>query len=161
MLEKDLARTMEALNVMAEAEEAVGEFYQACANLPGEDRGFWLEMAGEEASHKKHIQKIGETISRKPEDFSLHRPFNAAATRMFLSFIRKSTADLEENKIPRERILFVARDIERSLLELSYFEIVKTTNPTYEKALKEIHAQTADHGSRLERRIVGPPPRGR
>ena len=161
MLEKDLARTMEALNVMAEAEEAVGEFYQVCANLPGEDRGFWLQMAGEEASHKKHIQKIGETISRNPEDFSLHRPFNAAATRMFLSFIRKSKADLEENKIPGERILFVARDIERSLLELSYFEIVKTTNPTYEKALKEIHAQTADHSSRLERRIAGNPPKGR
>jgi rubrerythrin len=161
MLAKDLARAMETLNVMAEAEEAVEEFYQACANLPGEDRAFWLQMSGEETTHKRYIQKIGEAISRDPENFSLRRPFNVSPTRMFISFIQKSKADLDQGKLRKERILFIARDIEHSLLELSYFEIIKTSDPASEKALKDIAAQTAEHGRRLERKIAENPPRGK
>jgi rubrerythrin len=153
MLAKDLARTLEALQVMAEAEDAVGEFYLTCANFPGEDRSFWMQLAGEEASHRVNIQKMAETISQNPEKFSLHRPFNAAAVRTFVSFLRRSTADLRENKVPREKLLFLARDIERSLLELSYFEIVKSPDPTHDKALREILVQTAAHNSRLEQKI--------
>ena len=62
--------------MMAEAEEAVGEFYRACANVPEEDRSFWLQAAGEEDTHKKSVQKMEEMISRNLENFSLHRPFN-------------------------------------------------------------------------------------
>jgi hypothetical protein len=76
MLTKDLARTLEALKLMAEAKEAVGEFYRACANVPGEDPSFWLQAAGEEDTHKKSVQKMEEMISRNPENFSLRRPFN-------------------------------------------------------------------------------------
>ena len=100
---------------------------------------------GEEDTHKKSVQKMEEMISRNPENFSLHRPFNAAATRTFVSFIRQNTGALKQDKIPREKLLFVAKDIERSLLELAYFEIVKTTDPGYEKTLKEILTQTAEH----------------
>jgi hypothetical protein len=157
MLTKDLARTLEALRLMAEAEEAVGEFYRACANVPGEDRSFWLQAAGEEDTHKKSIQKMEEMISRNPENFSLHRPFNAAATRTFVSFIRQNTGALKQDKIPRGKLLFVAKDIERSLLELAYFEIVKTTDPGYEKTLKEILTQTAEHKNCMERKIAAIP----
>ena len=154
MIAKDLARTLEALKLMAEAEEAVGEFYRACANVPGEDRSFWLQTAGEEDTHKKSVQKMEEMISRNPENFSLRRPFNAAATRTFVSFIRQNTGALKQDKIPRGKLLFVAKDIERSLLELAYFEIVKTTDPGYEKTLKEILTQTAEHKNRIEQKIA-------
>ena len=143
--------------MMAESEEAVGEFYRACANVPGEDRGFWLQAAGEEDTHKKSVQKMEEMISRNPENFSLHRPFNAAATRTFVSFIRQNTRALQQGKIPREKLLFVARDIEGSLLELAYSEIVKTTDPDYERTLKEILTQTAEHRNRLEQKIAAIP----
>ena len=143
--------------MMAEAEGAVGEFYETCANVPGEDRSFWLQAASEEAAHKKSIQEMGEMISRTPENFSLHRPFNAAATRTFLSFIRQNTAALKEGNIPGKKLFIVARDIERSLLEFAYFEIVKTDDLEYEKILKEILAQTAEHKNRLERKIAANP----
>ena len=157
MLTKDLARILAALKLMAEGEEAVGEFYRACADVPGEDRSFWLQAAAEEESHKKNVQKMEEMVSRNPENFSLHRPFNAAATQTFLSFIRQNTTALKQNQIPGEKLSFVARDIERSLLELAYFEIVKTTDPAYEKILKEILAQTAEHKNRMERKISANP----
>jgi hypothetical protein len=157
MQPKDLARTLEALKLMAEAEEAVGEFYRACGNVPGEERDFWLEAAAEEDTHKRSVQKMEEMISENPDRFSFHRPFNPAATRTFLSFIRQKAAALKQDKIPGERLLFVARDIEGSLLELAYFEIVKTTDPAYEKILREFQTRTAAHKNRMERKIATPP----
>ena len=157
MLTKDLDRILAALESMAEAEAAVGEFYRACADVPGEDRSFWLQTAAEEEIHKKNVQKMKEMIARNPENFSLHRPFNAAATQTFLSFIRQNTGALRQNKIPGKKLLFIARDIERSLLEFAYFEIVKTADPGYGKILKEILAQTAAHKSRMEGKISATP----
>jgi bacterioferritin (cytochrome b1) len=64
---------------------------------------------------------------------------------------------LQQDKIPGKKLLFVAKDIERSLLELAYFEIVKTTDPGYEKILKEILTQTAEHKKRMEQKIAAIP----
>jgi hypothetical protein len=157
MQEKDLARILESLKWMAEAEEAVGEYYRACAGVPGEDREFWLQAAGEEDVHNRSLQKMAELVSQNPERFSLNRPFNPAAIRTFISFIRQNTANLKQGKTSGESLLFVARDIERSLLELAYFEIIKTNDPDSERTIKEMKAQTVEHKQRLEQKIAPTP----
>jgi hypothetical protein len=156
-LTKAQGQTLEALGLMAEAEGAVGEFYRACADLSPMDRSFWLRMAGEEDAHRKSIQTIADMISRSPEKFSPGRPFTPPAARTFLSFVRRYTAGLRKEEIPREKLFFIARDLERSLLEFSFFEIVTSADPGFQNIVKEISAQTAEHKIRLEKRIAENP----
>ncbi|MBN1226848.1 MAG: hypothetical protein JXA79_07640 [Deltaproteobacteria bacterium] len=147
---KDLLGIME---IMAANERLIGNFYQSCAETWEQDRIFWLTIAAEEEKHAKNIQRMAQIISLKPEQFQIGRFFNMAAIQTVMAGIRGHLKRLKEKQMTRGQAIFVARDIESSLIEKNYGEIVKTGDIEYLTLMKEVTEETEKHKESIERHI--------
>jgi hypothetical protein len=147
---KDLLGVME---IMAANERLIGSFYQSCAETWEQDRIFWLTIAAEEEKHAKNIQRMAQIISLKPEQFQIGRFFNMAAIQTVMAGIRGHLKRLKEKQMTRGQAIFVARDIESSLIEKNYGEIVKTGDIEYLTLMKEVTEETEKHKESIERHI--------
>lgn len=149
----NLTHLTEIMKMMAEAERIVGDFYQHCAEIWEEDRAFWLEIAVEEEKHAAHIERMARILALKPERFEIGRPFNRVSIQTFINGIEGLRKRLMEGSITRERAMFVARDIEASVMEKCYHEFLHTTDAEYLTLVNEITGETGDHRDRIEKRI--------
>ncbi len=141
------------LEVLMEAELAVSEFYGACADTWDEDKDFWLHLVGEEKKHAENIKKMGAIISRMPDQFTAGRPITPIAVKTFISDLKNKTECCKNGEIQREKILFIARDIEKSIIESKYAEIVKTDNLEYKTLMKSLVEETRVHLDMVNRKI--------
>ena len=149
----NLDNILHVLQYMAQLELALAEFYEACAQTWEEDEDFWSRLGQQERQHAQNIRKMAEIISEKYEFFESFRPFNPAAVRTIISGIEDNRHRLKGGGISKRNALFIARDIERSLIEAKYSEIVKTTDIEYKNLLTAIITQTEAHENLIDKRI--------
>ena len=144
----------EIMHTMAEIELLIAELYRTCADTWKEDREFWLETVAEEEKHAAHIKKMIKIITAKPERFEVGRPFNQTALKTIKKGLKGHLELMQEGRFSREKMLNVARDIEASLVEKSYGEIVQTNDVEYQTLMKEIVSETVNHKKAIEMRIA-------
>ncbi len=144
----------EALMTMAEVEMAIGKLYRCCAACFPEDRRFWLGLVNQEIRHAKYILKMGKIISKKKDQFEMNRPFNPTAMRTVLSGIKTNMAQVKSRGIPKSRMLAIAHDIEKSLLESNFAEMFKTKDVEYQNLLNEIRNDTAVHKKIIQDKLA-------
>ena len=150
---KGLENLFEIMKIMAATERLIGDFYRACAEKWEEDRPFWSHIAEEEEQHARYIERMAAIIAEKPERFEIGRPFSQAAAQTVMKGIKENMNRLEEGAISRERLLFITRDMEHSIMEKNYGEIVKTSDHEYLALVREIVEETARHRSSIDERI--------
>ncbi|MGV8058562.1 MAG: hypothetical protein AB2L12_11130 [Smithellaceae bacterium] len=148
-----LQNLMEVMKMMAVTEQLIADFYRTCAETWEEDRPFWMAIVSEEEKHASNIDKMARIISFKPERFEIGRPFNQTAIRTIMTGVEGHLKRLQEGMIPRDRLMVVARDIEASVIEKNYSEIVRTTDVEYLDLMNEITKETCDHKTSIEQRI--------
>ncbi len=68
-----------------------------------------------------------------------------------ISGIKANIQKLVKGEIARKNIFFIARDLEQSMLEKNYGEVVKTNNPEFQSLMKEMISDTASHRDQLTR----------
>lgn len=144
-----MARTIQdvfqVMGDMVSLELALAELYQACSEQFPEDQNFWLAIKHQEELHAKLIQQLADLISSRPQEFKYGRPFNSVAIKTTLSSIKTYTESVRKGLLERKRALFMARDIENSVLEANYGEIVSTDNVEFQKILERVTKDTAAH----------------
>jgi len=148
-----LQNLLETMGMMAATEKLVANFYQTCSEMCEADRAFWLAIAKEEEKHARNIERMSQIVALKPEHFEIGRPFNQTAIRTIMAGVEGHLKRLQEGIIPRERLMVVARDIEASVMEKNYGEIVRTTDLEYLNLVNEITQETTDHRNVIEQRI--------
>lgn len=153
MITGDLKNILDVLKTMAEAELTVAEFYRECAQIWKEEEEFWKHLETSEVYHAKDMNKMAEIISKKMESFEKYRPFNIVAIRTFILGVNTNIQRLKKGEIPKNNSLFIARDIEQSLLERKYDEIVKTSDVEYQTLAKKIVSQTLEHEELINNKI--------
>ena len=151
---RDLDQTLQVVRKLAEAELAVAMLYQECALVWKEDQNFWLGLVAEEKKHAKNIERMAQILSKKPERFESHRPLNTVSVNTFIKGIKGNLARLKEKGIPELSMLFIARDIERALIETKYAEIIKTDDVEFNNLAEEIVLDTAHHKTLLDKKIA-------
>jgi hypothetical protein len=67
--------------------------------------------------------------------------------------ITENTTRVSKGEFSRERIHVMARDIEQSILESHYAEIVNTTDVEYLDLMKDILSQTYEHRKIIQEKI--------
>lgn len=149
------------MNTMAAIERLIGDFYQECGEIWEEDRTFWMHIAAEEEKHAQYIERMAEIVALKPERFEIGRPFNQAAAQTVMAGIKKNLKRMKEGLITQERAMFITRDIEHSLMEKNYGEIVKTSDPEYLMLVREIMEETGTHRNSIDERIQTMKPGGK
>jgi len=148
-----LQNLTEVMTMMADTERLLAELYRNCAETWKEDREFWLETVAEEEKHARNIEQMQRIVTEKPERFEIGRPFNVMAIKTIRTGLERQLERIRSGQFTREQVLNVARDIEGSLIEKSYGDIVRTSDVEYRTLVKEIVGDTLNHKQHIEERI--------
>ncbi|HOK06522.1 MAG TPA: hypothetical protein PK836_00885 [Syntrophales bacterium] len=151
---RDVEGLLGTMALMASVERLVAEFYRTCAETWKEDSPFWSALVKEEEKHAENIEQMIQIVRQKPERFEIGRPFNKMALQTIMKGLEGHLQDLKAGRLTRERVMILARDIESSLMEKSYGEIVKTNDLEYLELLKTIVKDTAMHKRTIEEKCL-------
>ena len=149
----NIERIISVLTAMMQYELTLSDFYHECADRWPEDQAFWQSLAAAEVGHAKNIQKMREIITSKQENFEADRPFNLIALNTAMAGLKDNIDRLTVGTFSRVQILIMARDIEQSILESHYAEIVNTGDLEYGTLMKSILAQTHEHRKAIQEKI--------
>ncbi|PKN18160.1 MAG: hypothetical protein CVU71_11635 [Deltaproteobacteria bacterium HGW-Deltaproteobacteria-6] len=149
----DINKITKVLESMAQYELALANLYTRCAETWKEDQVFWKGLAHAEQRHAENIQKMQEIIIRKQNSFEFGRPFNIVALNTAMAGVNDNIKRVTEGAFSREKMFVIARDIEQSMLESRYAEIVKTTDIEYQTLMKDILSQTNEHKMMMQEKI--------
>jgi len=141
------------IEAMMQFESALADFYKQCADAWAEDQGFWRNLANAELQHENNLRKMREIIINKQNSFNLGRSFNTIALNTAITGIHDNIKRLMGGFLSREKVLFIARDIEQSVLEANYSEIVNTSDIECQTLMKDILSQTYDHKMAIQNKI--------
>jgi hypothetical protein len=150
----DVKSVLKLLESMAQTELCIGEFYHACSQADPANSEFWLELKLQEMNHAENIRKMIEIVSRKPGHFEQGRPFNISAVETFRKGVASNREKVQSGEIQKEKLLFLAGDIERSLLEQRFHEVLRTADIEYQTLVRELVEETKDHRKQVETKIA-------
>ena len=92
-------------------------------------------------------------VTERPEAFELGRPFKPGVIRILTSGVQQNLQRLRNKELTERKMLFISRDIEQSLLENHYGEIVKTSDTEFQSLMNEILSDTLAHREFLSDKI--------
>jgi rubrerythrin len=153
MIQNDIKSIMELLSILAKTESAIADFYDACGQMWPEEREFWESLVRDERGHADVMQRMANIIYQKQDVFRVGRKINSIAVKTFNRSIEENRERCLNGNLPRERMLFIARDIERSLIEEKFHEIVTTDDLEYRSLSKTIVDETAIHKNLIDKKI--------
>jgi hypothetical protein len=142
---------LKIMDRMAALELKVAEFYQTCAHNGEKD--FWTEMQKDEVHHAENLRRMAVLFSANPELFEPNRSFQVAAIHTAIGGVQQVIEKVHANQLERTKILFIARDIEQSLLEVRYGDFLRSRDLGYQKLVRELQSETRTHKSRIEEKI--------
>jgi len=149
----DIEKINKVLESMIQYELNLSDFYKQCADTWTEDQAFWQTLAHAEIKHAENIQKMREIIVKKQERFEVGRPFNPIALNTAMAGLKDNAKHLTSGALSFEKMLIMARDIEQSVLESHYAEIVKTADIEYQTLMKGILSDTYVHKKTIQKKI--------
>lgn len=153
MLPADAKNISILLEILAQLEEVISELYKTAGDLWEDDKDFWSALAQAETSHAEYIKKMADILSSKPREFEIGRPLTAAGIKTVISGVQNNIGKLKRGEINKKQMLFISRDIEQSLLESKYTEILKTKDADYQALVYDVATQTEGHKVLLVRKI--------
>jgi hypothetical protein len=158
MIQKSSPNLISILKSMADFELATAELYRTCSQVWDLDKEFWADMQQAELKHSKNINKMTDIVCSKPGDFTPGRVFTPAAVQTSIAGVKGNIQRLLKREIGRKNMFFIARDIEQSMLERNYSEIVKTSDAEFKSLINEVLSDTVSHREQLNRKIreMGP-----
>ncbi len=153
MLQKSSPDLIGILKSLADFEMATAELYGTCSRIWDGDKEFWSDMQQAEVKHFRNINRMADIVSSRPGDCTPGRVFPPAAVQTSISGIKANIQRLAKREIARKNMLFIARDIEQSMLERNYSEIVKTNDAEFQSLINEILSDTVSHREQLNKKI--------
>lgn len=157
-MQRNVSELLQVMNDMVDLEEAFAELYRECSEKFPEDNKFWLAICQQEKLHATFIRKLAELVSSHPDEFKFGRRFNSVAIKTIMSNVKNSTEQVRNGQLDKKRALFIARDIENSVLEAKYHEIVSTDNVEFKKTIERIMRDTSSHKNLLAAKVASKQP---
>ena len=151
----DVDHVLHIMKTLAEAEMAVATLYKECSLVWKGEQNFWLQLVSEEKKHANNIEKMAKIFSKKPKQFESGRPLNIVAIHTFIEGINENITRLKAGGMSKLNTLFIARDIERALIETKYAEILKSGDVEFNGLTREIVSDTMRHKILLDKKIAG------
>ncbi|MGM0441366.1 MAG: hypothetical protein ACQEQC_02990 [Elusimicrobiota bacterium] len=149
MQENNLEKVLGLLENLRELELKVAQFYNTAAEKWDDESNYWNTLAAEEEKHAASLRRMGEIIQKNPNKFDAGRVFNPVAVKTVIRGIDENIERLKKDKIDLKKMIFIALDIENSLLENKYREIVNSNNLEFTNLVKEITEDTQRHRNKL------------
>ncbi len=155
MEQEQIQTVLAVLKQMKDLELTLSDFYRICGEVWILEKDFWTHMADSEVKHAHNIDEIMKMFSEAPQIFELGYPFKRPAVQTFISGVKSNIERLKAESLPKQKVLFVARDIEESVLESRYAEIIRSDDKEFQRLIKQLVSDTALHKESLNQRIRG------
>jgi hypothetical protein len=155
LIQKSSTNLMSILKSMTDFELALADLYRTCSQIWLADKEFWADMEKAELKHAENINKMNKLVSEKPDHFEPGRLLKPAAFQTSILGIKWHIERLKKREISEKKMLFIARDLEQSILESSYSDVIKTSDTEFQTLTKEVFSDTVGHRERLDKKISG------
>jgi hypothetical protein len=100
-MEQPIKNCLKALQVMAESEQTVAEFYTLCSEFYSENYSFWAGLAREEQVHARVINRLIELVNIQPHEFSAGKLTPLDAVKSFIKRTQSNIETLKKGGVPR------------------------------------------------------------
>jgi len=145
---------LKILLLMSDLEFRVSELYAECAEQYAENRKFWRDMSRAEVGHGEAIKQMASLYAEKPDEYRVARPFTAVSINAAIKWAKDRLEQLRSGSLPEEKMLFIARDLEASLLESKFTEYLTTGNIEFNNFAGSLANDTQDHQRALTEKIL-------
>jgi rubrerythrin len=133
-------------------EEAIEKLYRLYADRFEGDREFWLALAAEEASHVAWLRALAQ--SPPPGVRMAEDRLRVQAIRTSLEYIEREISKAVSPAATRLGALSVAQDVESSMIERKYFEVLDADPVERQRLLRQVAADTQAHLVRVRERLL-------
>jgi len=155
-----LAETMETLKALERFELALASFYGFCGEPAGNGPEFWAALAREECRHAEAIRGMATILAERPDRFEPNRAFHVTAFQTFIAYVESLAERLrtgETSRSDQHHLLSLARDVEQSVLEGKWNEIVKTADAEFQALLRDVVSDTMTHKAKIAAQLAVTP----
>jgi len=123
-------------------------------------RDFWLGLEREERHHAESMHRLADIVAERPARFEPNRVLNVAAIQTRMAYVESLVQRLRAGEIPRAdqyRLLTIACDLEQSVLEGKWNEIVKIADDEFHALIRTIVSDTIAHKAKIVGRLAATP----
>jgi hypothetical protein len=151
MLDKKLIAE-QILDLLREVELLVAELYRRFAQAFPLDRAIWEDLGRDEESHAGMVAELKAILFKNnfPAGFG---KVNLAILGTYRKGLQDHIIRIQNGELGRQNALFIARDLEKTLVERAFYESVKSDDPEYRALQSRIQRETGTHLRRLEEYI--------
>jgi len=153
-MDNDIYRkASDLLDEMEAVEFAAADLYRRFAGSFPADRVFWQGLAEDEDGHARMVSELRDALRRNGAPFEVVRG-NTAVLATFRRGIEQHQLRLQRGEIGRQSALFIARDLEKTLIERAFFGAIRSDKPEFRRVQDRIRGETEGHFERLQNYIL-------
>lgn len=150
---EDRAVVVEILRLMREIELAVADLYRRFAAAFPQDRALWEDLSRDEDGHAETVSALRGLVERTGLPATAGR-VNLATLGTYLKGLEYHVGRLGKGGINRKSALFIALDLEKTLIERAFYATIKCDDPAYRALQDRIEIETKSHLRKLEDHIA-------
>lgn len=146
-----LSDRLQLLEILENNERATAELYLAYASLFPLHREFWMQLSADETRHTAWVAGL----VRQARDGSLAIQEGRFREDIFLAYrdyVRQKQAEARARALTLVAALAVARDLEGTMVERSFFMVMESDSPALAQVLRNLHHSTENHAATIERK---------
>lgn len=149
-----LADQLETIGLMAAHESAIADLYEAYAQKFPEQAEFFHSLVAEEREHARSIVGFAEKARSGAARVNPDR-FSSREILTSLDNVRQQLREAERRRdIPLVEILSACADLEDSLLERRYFEILEGDGAELRQLLETLAGETEAHRDKVRQALA-------
>ena len=141
---------MNVLDMLVANEQSIGQLYHEYSDVFPEFSDFWEKLAKEEYNHASWLNEV----SPKVVEGSLHideRRFTKEAGESYRKYLEGEFEKARQKGISLLQALSVALNIEESLIESKYFEVLEADSTELRRIFSDLESATRDHMRRVRK----------
>jgi hypothetical protein len=149
-----IQEVIENLRFLSKGERYIAEFYRLCGDVFADEKAFWYDVAKCEQEHAEMALIMADLIEKEPEKYGPGKSFSVSVIRLFGFHVENLIERMRKGKILKQELLSVAADLESSVLELCYGDIVRTNVKEYCALARKLDEDTKEHRKAFEERMM-------
>ena len=137
------------LNSLVEGELAIAELYQIYSGQDQQLRTFWAELSQEEKMHAGVLKGLLKVLDQGHIFLGIGR-FLKEDVAGFLESVGREVTEVQNGNYSRHRAIRHALQIESSLLDAHFYDVVKSDSPEYQHIAEKLAGDTQKHIERIQ-----------
>ena len=134
----------QTVEMLADAEEKIGEIYAIFAGWFPHDGAFWERLRREEAAHARWVRELLPLVVAGQVTFRESR-LGTPAFALFHDYLVQHLRELKAAPLSETAALAVAVDIESTLVEKSFYDVFTSEDPESARLLALLSKSAEAH----------------